>query len=308
MSQEEMKTVDFARSASLGLPGSIKQVADYLLSEGTGIEQLTMAQIASRTYTSKPTLVRFAKQAGYAGWRDFRRDFLVAMKELERQQAAEASVDVNHPFSSDASSEELVESILEIQRLAAEEVRRALDPKVLRQAAQALVDSREVLCLGVWQNYHRGRVFASRLSPIGILCRTPSGEEAATVARMLDGRDCAVVISYSGDLTHTPISFVPSLKEQGVRIIAVTNSQRSPLRDVADYSLSFAPLEHYHSKIGSFYSGTCTTIFLDALHASCYALRFDESQDGQRDVIAGLKGRIPDDFACSDDALSAYGP
>jgi ATP-dependent protease HslVU peptidase subunit len=83
MQQPEDQAVAFTREASLGMPGSIKQVADFLLAEGTGIEQLSMAQIATRAYTSKPTLVRFAKQAGYAGWKDYRHDFLVAMRRLE---------------------------------------------------------------------------------------------------------------------------------------------------------------------------------------------------------------------------------
>ena len=84
MNNDSARTIAFAREASLGMPGSIKDVADFLLSEGTGIANLTMAQIASRTYTSKPTLVRFAKQAGYAGWRDYRHDLLVAMRAWRR--------------------------------------------------------------------------------------------------------------------------------------------------------------------------------------------------------------------------------
>ena len=73
MSHNPSESIAFAREASLGMPGSIKQVADFLLAEGTGIAQLTMAEIAARAYTSKPTLVRFAKQAGcistLLGWK-----------------------------------------------------------------------------------------------------------------------------------------------------------------------------------------------------------------------------------------------
>ena len=99
MSGHESRTITYAQEASLGLPGSIKQVADFLLAEGTGIEQMTMAQIAARAYTSKPTLVRFAKQAGYAGWKDYRHDFLIAMEKLEEQQTRQHAVEVNVPFA-----------------------------------------------------------------------------------------------------------------------------------------------------------------------------------------------------------------
>ena len=73
------KALRYAHEASLGMPSSIKDVADFLLSEGTGIADLTMAQVATSVYTSKPTLVRFAKRAGYTGWKDYRHDFLLAM-------------------------------------------------------------------------------------------------------------------------------------------------------------------------------------------------------------------------------------
>ena len=97
MNHDEDRTIDFAREASLGMPGSIKQVADFLLSEGTGIVGMTMGQIAASAYTSKPTLVRFAKQAGYTGWKDYRHDFLVAARRLEEEQSQRADVDVNFP-------------------------------------------------------------------------------------------------------------------------------------------------------------------------------------------------------------------
>ena len=67
MESHENKAVEFARSASLGLPGSIKDVADYLLCEGTGIKSQTMAQVAAHTYVSKPTLVRLPRRQGILG-------------------------------------------------------------------------------------------------------------------------------------------------------------------------------------------------------------------------------------------------
>ena len=41
------KALRYAHEASLGMPSSIKDVADFLLSEGTGIADLTMAQVAA---------------------------------------------------------------------------------------------------------------------------------------------------------------------------------------------------------------------------------------------------------------------
>lgn len=297
MTQQNHQPLAFIYEASHGLPGSIKQVADFLLAEGTGIEQLTMGQVAARAYTSKPTLVRFAKQAGYSGWKDFRRAFLQAAEELEAQQAQEREVDVNTPFGLGAPSADVIENLARIQELAVSEVRRSLNQKALDGAAQAIVDARDVAHFSVMQNYHRGKIFASNLSLTGILCRTPrADDESGAVANRLGPGDCAIVTSYSGGLEHVPMVFVPKLKERGVTIVAVTNSEHSPLGDIADYALTYRPLEHFHAKIAAFYSGACTSLILDILYASCFARRFEEGRASKEAIIEGMRNIVPEDF------------
>ena len=290
------RSLEFAREASLGMPGSIKQIADFLLSEGTGIEQMSMAQLAKRAYTSKPTLVRFAKQAGYAGWKDYRHDFLIAMREVEENRARRASVDVNYPFVEGASGAQVAESLGHIYQLAVAQVEHVLNHASLERAATALLAASDVAFFGAMQNRQRGKVFASNLGLIGILCRTPQPDDSAAVANHLKAGDCLVVASYSGGLTHLPMVFVPQLKQRGVTIVAVTNAERGELGEIADYVLGFSPLEHHHAKVAAFYSGACTSLILDALYASCYAQRFGESRNNREGVVDGLRGYFPNDF------------
>ena len=297
MSHDENRTIDFAREASLGMPGSIKQVADFLLSEGTGIAGMTMRQIAASAYTSKPTLVRFAKQAGYAGWKDYRHDFLVAAARLEEEQSQRADVDVNFPFQAGAPADEAFEGIARIHQLAIDEVRHSLDRDALSQAADAILGAHDVAFFGAMQNYHLGRVFASNLGIRGTLCRTPTGEEAAAVAGHLTQGDCLVVASYSGGLTGVSMALVPQAKRRGATVVAVTNSERSPLGDLADHTLSYAPLEHRHTKVGTFYSSTCTSLILDALYASCCAKRFETSVKSRSSIVNSLRDLRPNNFA-----------
>lgn len=297
MSSDPSRSIKHAQEASLGMPGSIKQVADFLLAEGTGIAQLTMGQIAARAYTSKPTLVRFAKQAGYAGWKDYRHDFLVAAARLEEEQSQRADVDVNFPFQAGAPADEAFEGIARIHQLAIDEVRHSLDRDALSQAADAILGAHDVAFFGAMQNYHLGRVFASNLGIMGTLCRTPTGEEAAAVAGHLTQGDCLVVASYSGGLTGVSMALVPQAKRRGATVVAVTNSERSPLGDLADHTLSYAPLEHRHTKVGTFYSSTCTSLILDALYASCCAKRFETSVKSRSSIVNSLRDLRPNDFA-----------
>ena len=296
------RALDFAYEASLGMPGSIKQVADFLLSEGTGIEQLTMREVAARAYTSKPTLVRFAQQAGYAGWRDYRRDFLEAMGAQEERLARQREVDVNAPFGPDASAGEVVDSLARIQRLAVAEVEKTLDRDALDRAADIVMSARHLAHFGAMHNHQMGMIFASNISLIGPLCYVPSAEsDAPSVAGHFSKGDCVVVTSYSGGLAHSPMAFVPELKERGVSIVAVTNSQHSPLALVADEVLAYPPLEHFHAKIAAFYSGACTQFLLNALYAACYARQFERSRTNRRSIIEGVSKIAASDFGHMDD-------
>jgi len=297
MSFEHGCAVNFAHEASLGLPGSIKDVADYLLSEGTGIASLTMKQLASRTYTSKSTLVRFAKMAGYEGWTAYRHDFLVEMERLEEERIIHAEVDVNFPFADGAPVRDIVDALSRIRRLATKEMQRCIDTATLDLAAQAILSAQNVVFIGAMQNRDRGQIFASNLGLMGVICHVPSYEQTAALSHQLDRGDCAIVASYSGDLGHMPLSVIPALKKRGVRVIAVTNAERSQLGALADYALGFAPLEHLHQKIGSCYSGACTSMALDLLYAACYARRYDQAKKGRSGALHALDGLIPSDFS-----------
>lgn len=297
MASDESRAVDYAREASLGLPGSIKDIADYLLSEGTGIGAQTMAQVAAHTYVSKPTLVRFAKQAGYSGWTAYRRDFLVAMERIEQQQAARTSVDVNRPFNSDASCSDITSSLTRIYQLAASEVERSVNKQTLEHAASAILSASHVVVFGAMQNRDRGRVFASNLGLMGVWCSVPRMDDHGLPMSLLRPGDCAVAVSYSGSLQHQPVSLVPLLKERGVSIIAITNSKHSKLGDIAHHTLGFTPLEHLHEKIGPFYSGSCTSLILDMLYATCYARRYDKNATQRAEVLGSLRDLVPQGFS-----------
>lgn len=71
-------------------------IAEFLLNEKDHLYQYTMEDIANFTYTSKPTLVRFAKTLGYKGWKDFMRALI---EEVKYQEVKPTQIDPNFPFN-----------------------------------------------------------------------------------------------------------------------------------------------------------------------------------------------------------------
>lgn len=266
-------------AATLELPGSRKSIAEFLLREGSGIANLSMAEVADLTFTSKPSLVRFAKAMGFLGWRDFRLAFISEVSESEAALGVGSNVDPNYPFDAGDDTAAVVQNVSLLERQAIADALQQLDKAMLDEAATRVVRARSLVFFGAAPNSYFGELFAYKLEQIGIACHVPNEDEWPIVARGLSEDDCAIVASYSGAGKHRPpVSFVSMFNERRVPVVAITNSGSNWLREQCDCVLSFRPIEHYYSKISGYYSEQCVRFVLDALYSVCFAMDYDKNE------------------------------
>lgn len=271
--------LDRIRQATLEPPGSRKSVADFLLREGSGVANLSMAEVANLTFTSKPSLVRFAKAMGYLGWRDFRMAFVTAMREDEESTTLARSVDPNHPFGPEDTLREVVGQVALLECQAISEVSEQMDELALMEAATRVLYAQRLVFFGDKPNRFFGELFAYKLDQIDIVCDVPSRDEWEQAARELGESDCAIIASYSGNEWHcNPVGLTTVLKAAKVPVVAITNSGDNWLREHCDCVLSFKPREHYYSKISGYYSEHCVQFILDALYSAVFAADYDRNE------------------------------
>lgn len=266
-------------ATTLDLPGSRKSIADFLVQEGSGVENLSMAEVAELTFTSKPSLVRFSKAMGFSGWRDFRLEFVKAMRRRESQRHETSEVDPNYPFSADDDLPSVVTNVCSLERQAILEMASQLDEETLREAARRVTAARCLVFFGAAPNSYFGELLAYKLSQLGTTCHVPTEDEWSMVARGMGPEDCAIVVSYSGEgPQRKPVSLVSKFNEERVPVVAITNSGRNWLREHCDCVLSFRPREHIFSKISGYYSEQCVRFALDALYSACFSLDYDRNE------------------------------
>lgn len=264
------------KDATLELPGSKKSIADFLVREGSGVANLSMAEIADLTFTSKPSLVRFAKAMGFSGWRDFRLAYVTTIRKNEEQLSVAVDVDPNHPFDSDDDISVAVQNVLAIEQRALNEVSAQIEQDMLQEAARRVNNARNLVFFGASPNRFFGELFAFKLKQIGITCHVPLRSEWGMVARGLSASDCAIISSYSGKgPQREPVNFVSDFNEAGVPVVAITNSGDNWLRAQSDCVLSYQPREHYYSKISGYYSEQCMHFLLDALYSAVFLQNYD---------------------------------
>lgn len=95
-------------------------VGEFIIREQKNVYKYTVGEIAERTYTSKVTVVRFAKAMGYDGWKEFMKDYI---EEIQYQKAHENDLDYNFPFKQGERLPDIMDRIQQVQIASIEETR-----------------------------------------------------------------------------------------------------------------------------------------------------------------------------------------
>lgn len=269
-----------------GPSGSRHAIAQLLIREGSGLGGLTMGEVAQLSYTSKPSLVRFAQGLGFSGWCAFADTFVSDARAHEEHSLNERSVDPNFPFDEDTPLGLLVARIAHLEGHARRCVLDALDEDALTEAGRRMTTARQLVYFGVAQNRFFGQNLSYRLQQIGMDCLVPEQSDADLVARGMGPEHCALLVSYSGSGEHrAPAVFLPLLKRRGVPCVVITNSGDNYLRHHCDCCLTFPPEEHLYSKVAGYYSETATSFLLDLLFSLCFRQHYAENAQRKLDAV-----------------------
>ena len=126
-----------------------RAIGDFVLENHDHLDDFTIADIAEATFTSKPTVVRFAKTLGFSGWRDFLRAF---MQEERRRERNRTAVDVNLPFTAENTDEQIIQAIGDLSAEAIADTFALLDRGALKRAVLYLQRATSVAVFGIAPN------------------------------------------------------------------------------------------------------------------------------------------------------------
>lgn len=225
-------------------------IAEFILNERNHLYQYTMDDIAHLTFTSKPTLVRFAKTLGYKGWKDFNRALI---EEIKYQENNKSEVDVNFPFNEKDNYQEIINNLSRLQIESIMDTTHLLKEKMLELAVIRISKARKIVLFGMKPNSYYAQSFRWKFLSIGINIHIAKEGELGMLARTLTKDDCAILISYSGNnVAKDPMAQVEILKKQEVPIIAMTSGGNNYLQQHVDCIFEISSRERLYSKISTF--------------------------------------------------------
>ena len=203
-------------------------VGEFVLHEQSNLHKYTINQIAEYSYTSKATVVRFAKTLGFDGWKEFMKAFISEMKYLEQHKA---DADVNYPFDAKSSVNEIIDSIKKVQIESIQDSADLLDVEMLEKAVHYLIKAKHIIIFGLSPNIFIGELFRRKMITIKKQVDIAKLGEMGIISNTLTEDDCAIMISYSGNNEHAePMCYIPTLLENKVSVIGITSGGDNYMR------------------------------------------------------------------------------
>jgi DNA-binding MurR/RpiR family transcriptional regulator len=218
------------------MPAQLQAGARYVLDRPRDVALLSMREQARQAGVQPATMTRLAKHLGMDGYDDVRELYASAVREGDLGFAGKAGVQVvSQKLRGDkALAAEMLKSIgAQIERLAAPD---RLDSLVA--AARILASARRIFCLGLrsshsvaWHLHYVLSLVGERSTDIDGIAAT--GADALARATSRDVLLVASVLPY----TRMTIELAEYAVEQGLRVVAITDSEVAPLAQIAQHSV-----------------------------------------------------------------------
>jgi DNA-binding MurR/RpiR family transcriptional regulator len=215
-----------------------QKIANYVMEHGDDVSVLSAAELAELVDTSPPSIVRFARKLGYAGFQEMKLSLAKDAVLQDKQQDK-----VYEAVSIHDSTKEIIHKIGKENVNAIEETMSVLDEEAISKAINAMIKANHINIYGVGASGLVGMDLQYKLMRINKKSSMymDSHTQLASAIHMGKG-DVAVGISHSGRTLET-YKAIETAKERGATTISITKYGKNPLSDLAEINLFTASVE-----------------------------------------------------------------
>lgn len=227
-----------------------KRISDFVLENHDRLLGMTAADIAEVSGVSSASVIRYVKKMGAEGLDAFKLE-LAAFREPEEKKSEWRMAD---PILSQQDS---LETICEKMQARTDTALRdffyQLDRDALKEAVDAVKKARKIYLLGLGASYSVAYDLFHKLRRAGFDANCYQDLNMVTeFFNYIDHRDVVLAFSYSGQSKEILYS-CEKAGERKARVIAVTKKGDSPIKKLAEISLSVPALEDVQ-RVGAFES------------------------------------------------------
>ena len=267
-----MKLIQKIEDYTILYKDSRSQIAEFLIQNKDEINQYSMNDISKQTFSSKATLVRFAKSLGFSGWKELIKTLIEEIRYEEKHYSA---ISPNIPFDKNDSFQEIIQNISTVQIESINDTADRIDTAALEEAVGKLISANRIVVLGMSPNNLLAEIFRRKMATIGKIVEVAPLGEIGIITYSLTNKDAAIVISYSGnDVSREPMKFIPDMNSKGVKLIGITSDGYNYMRQEIDTILTISSREGLYKKISNFSTEESILFILNVLYACFFSKEY----------------------------------
>lgn len=219
------------------LSARLKLVAVYLVEHPQQVAFSTLAEIAKAAGVHASTLVRFANHFGFGGFSELQR--LYKNQLLEHPSNYRERISQLKKAGGDQANStpiHLLHEFIDGNQLALSLMQQQITPELLDAAVETLLKAKEVFICGIRRVYPVATFLNYTLSQMDVRCSLIDGQGSmqAEQGKWMNKESALIAITFNPYGT-IPSETVELAKQQGAKIILITDSELCPLAPMSDH-------------------------------------------------------------------------
>lgn len=253
-----MDVIEFIKQNYNSFTEREKKIADYLMESKESIIEMSARDIADKTNTSAPTVVRFAKKIGFNSLNEMKLKISINLEKKDENKSFEY-------LESNLETKSIIYGIKNSIHSVIDKTIDLIDEKELDKAIKLLVKANNIYVFSIGSSGLVGLDLYYKLSRINKRCIVHSDTHLQLTSSVLvDKDDVVVAISYSGE-TREILKCVENAKANGAPIISITKASiNNKLEALSDITLK-VPYQEKSLREGAISSRMSQLAIIDIL-------------------------------------------
>lgn len=254
---------------------------DYILKNKEIIPNISIHELANRTYTSPATIVRLSQKLGLSGFSEFKNCLIKDLASLKIY-----GLDVNDETNilRNDNLQSIINKLTRITIHSIEETQMFIDEKKIMEIAQKISKAAIIDIFGIGSSNVVAYDAAIKFSRIGKNIIYYQNEASQIIqAKNADPNHIGIIISFSGESPQI-LEVATALKENDVEFITITKNAINSLQKMSKYNLYVSSKESLY-RSSAVTSRTATLYLLDIIYNICVVLDFDNTTNSINKTI-----------------------
>lgn len=279
MNEHNINILERLRSSYYQLSAAERKVADYVLSQYSQVQFMSITQLAEECGVAEATVSRFCRSLALKGFNAFK-------IEIAKHSATSSSGHIRERHAADS----LEGRCMEAGRLSQEAIQQTLElmhPRNIEHVVTLFEKASRVICIGSGGSMIMAEELSHLFSTIThkFVAVSDSHMQISAAATALP-TDVIVLFSYSG-ATHNGIAVLELAKVRGIPTVLVTRFPKSPAAQLADAVLLCGSNETPF-QFGSIPAKVAQLVLMDMLYQEYLRRNRNESEENLQRIGVAL--------------------